>query len=88
MTPEAFINKHIVAALVTDGVPEPVARGGLMWVLSTITNSLRQPKKAIASMIVCGKRGCGFSSIYQSKNVRPVSGAVKSHPSWGCIHDV
>ncbi|WP_145533594.1 hypothetical protein [Yersinia alsatica] len=28
MTPEAFINKHIVAALVTDGVPEPVARGG------------------------------------------------------------
>ncbi|HHG9959552.1 TPA: hypothetical protein ACPZLH_000670 [Yersinia enterocolitica] len=28
MTPEAFIHKHIVAALVADGVPEPVARGG------------------------------------------------------------
>lgn len=28
MTPEAFIHKHIVAALVADGVPDPVSRGG------------------------------------------------------------
>ncbi len=37
MTPEAFIHKHIVAALVADGVPEQVARGGQMKALSTIT---------------------------------------------------
>lgn len=28
MTPEAFIHKHIVAALVADGVPLAVAEGG------------------------------------------------------------
>ncbi|HHL2713170.1 TPA: hypothetical protein ACQ39K_004827 [Yersinia enterocolitica] len=28
MTPEAFIHKDIVAALVADGIPDVVARGG------------------------------------------------------------
>lgn len=28
MTPESFIHKHIVAALVADGVPDVIARGG------------------------------------------------------------
>ncbi len=28
MTPETFIHKHIVAALVADGAPDVVARGG------------------------------------------------------------
>lgn len=68
MTPEAFIHKHIVVALVADGVPDAVARGGQTKALSTITNSLRQPRKAIASMIVYGKRVCGFSSIVRKQN--------------------
>ncbi|MGP2470321.1 hypothetical protein V1956_17290 [Yersinia sp. 2540 StPb PI] len=28
MTPEAFIHKHILVALVADGVPDVIARGG------------------------------------------------------------
>lgn len=68
MNPEAFIHKHIVAALVADGVPDVVARGGQMQVLSIITNLLRQPRKGIASMIAYGKRVCGFSSIVRKQN--------------------
>lgn len=69
MTPESFIHKHIVAALVADGVPEQVARGGQMKALSTITNSLRQAAKVQLLTIVCGKRVCGFSSIVRKQNV-------------------
>lgn len=69
MSPEAFIHKHIIAALVADGVPEPVARGGQMKALSTITNLLRQAARVQLLTIVCGKRVCGFSSIVRKQKV-------------------
>lgn len=69
MTPEAFIHKHIIAALVADGVPEPVAKGGgQMKALSTITNFLRQAARVQLLTIVYGKRVCGFSSIVRKQN--------------------
>lgn len=74
MTPSEFIHKHIVAALVADGIPDVVARGGQMRALSTITDSLRQAARVLLLMIVYGKRGCGFSSIVRKQNVsQPVS---------------
>lgn len=69
MTPEAFIHKHIVAALVADGVPDVIARGGQTKASSTITNSLRQAAKVQLSTIVCEKRVYGFSSIVRKQNV-------------------
>lgn len=69
MTPSEFIHKHIVAALVADGVPDVVARGGGQTkALSIITNSLRQAARVQLSTIVCGKRVCGFSSIVRKQN--------------------
>lgn len=52
MTPEAFIHKHIVAALVADGVPLAVAEGGGgVKELSIITNLLRQAARVQLLMI-------------------------------------
>ncbi|EOV4146776.1 hypothetical protein ACONX0_004650 [Yersinia enterocolitica] len=51
MTPEAFIHKHIVAALVADGVPDVIAKGGQTKALSIITNSLRQAARVQLLMI-------------------------------------
>ncbi len=50
MNPSDFIHKHIVAALVADGVPDVIARGG--QALSIITNSLRQAARGQLSTIV------------------------------------
>lgn len=51
MTPESFIHKHIVAALVADGVPLAVAEGGVVKELSIITNLLRQAARVQLLMI-------------------------------------
>lgn len=69
MNPPDFIHKHIVAALVADGVPDAVARGGQTKASSTITNSLRQAARVQLLTIVCEKRVYGFSSIVRKQNV-------------------
>ncbi|EKN3562490.1 hypothetical protein ACMU9U_004439 [Yersinia enterocolitica] len=51
MNPDEFIRKHIVAALVADGVPDVTARGGQTKALSIITNSLRQAARVQLLMI-------------------------------------
>lgn len=68
MTPDAFIHKHIVAALMADGVPLVVAGGGRTWALSITTNLPRQAARVQLLTIVCGKRVCGFSSIVRKQN--------------------
>ncbi|CNF68851.1 Uncharacterised protein [Yersinia enterocolitica] len=68
MSPSEFIHKHILVALVADGVPDVIAKGGQTKASSTITNSLRQAARVPLSTIVCGKRVCGFSSIVRKPN--------------------
>ncbi|OVZ85805.1 hypothetical protein CBW58_22870 [Yersinia frederiksenii] len=68
MNPSEFIRKHIVAALVADGVPDVVARGGQMWVLSIIASSLRQAVRVQLLTIAYGKRVYGFSSIVRKRS--------------------
>lgn len=61
MSPEDFIRKHIIAALVGEGFPESVARGGqnMVWVITGEAH--RQAGKVRFSMIVFFAQGNGLS---------------------------
>lgn len=53
MTPEAFIHKHIVAALVADGVPDVIARGGG-----------RRRRQALSQTRSGKPQGCSFRRLF------------------------
>lgn len=62
MSPEDFIRRHIIAALLGEGFPESVARGGgqnMVWIITGEAH--RQAGKVRFSMIVFFAQGNGLS---------------------------
>ncbi|CAH3505894.1 hypothetical protein AI2762V1_0575 [Enterobacter cloacae] len=78
MSPEEFIKKHITDALVGEGFPAEIARGGLNMALIIIGAVLRPAGREACSLIVFSVPGSGpldrqhWLNVAQERSASPV----------------
>lgn len=68
MSPEEFIKKHITDALVGEGFPAEIARGGLNMALIITGAALRPAGREACSLIVFSGLASGLSVKRQRQN--------------------
>ncbi|ECK2141166.1 hypothetical protein FQW43_15335 [Salmonella enterica subsp. enterica serovar Enteritidis] len=80
MNVEAFIRQHITSALVAEGFSEIVAQGGLLQVLITTGDALRQAVRGVCMRIVSSALASGQLARQQRWN------ANRQRKSRGEVH--
>lgn len=71
MSPEEFIKKHITDALVGEGFPAEIARGGLSVALTTTAACLRRAVRDALTTTVCSMHVSGQKDKRPRQNATP-----------------
>lgn len=71
MSPEEFIKKHITDALLGEGFPAEIARGGQSMALITTVAALSPPERGACLLIVFSGLVSGLSVKRQRQNATP-----------------
>lgn len=77
MSPEEFIHKHIIAALVADGVPEPVARGGRRRRQALSQTRSGKPQGCRFRRLFAGSASVGSVQLFESRTQAEPEAATK-----------